>query len=102
MKIPIDQVSPYLRSGRPSSAQADSGHGSGVSGNPNVRSRDGPTYQLVDRVVPLHEASVITGLSVDTLKRCGKREEIKIIRLSPRRIDIRLSDLWAFIDARAD
>jgi hypothetical protein len=102
MKTPVNQRSPYPVSARPSSAQADSGHGIGVIGNPNVRSRDGPTYQLVDRVVPLSEASVITGLSVDTLKRCGKREEIKIIRLSPRRVGIRLSDLWAFIDARAD
>ena len=56
---------------------------------------------VIDRVVPLPEASVITGLSVDTLKRCHKREEIKIIRLSPRRIGIRLSDLMTFISERA-
>jgi len=56
---------------------------------------------LLDRVVPLPEASAITGLSVDTLKRCHKREELEIIRLSPRRVGIRLSALWAFIEARA-
>jgi hypothetical protein len=44
-----------------------------------------------DRVVPLAEASVITGLSVDTLKRCGARNELKILKLSPRRVGIRLS-----------
>ena len=53
-----------------------------------------------DRVVSLPEASVITGVSVDTLKRCGARSELKILKLSPRRIGIRLSDLQAFVDAR--
>ena len=54
----------------------------------------------VDRVVALPEASVITGLSVDTLKRCAARNELKILKLSPRRIGIRLSDLQAFVDGR--
>ena len=54
----------------------------------------------VDRVVSLTEASVITGLSSDTLKRCGARNEIKILKLSPRRVGIRLSDLQAFVDGR--
>ena len=53
-----------------------------------------------DRVASLPEASVITGVSVDTLKRCGARSELKILKLSPRRIGIRLSDLQAFVDAR--
>ena len=53
-----------------------------------------------DRVVTLPEASMITGLSVDTLKRCNTRNELRILKLSPRRIGIRLSDLQAFVDAR--
>ncbi len=53
-----------------------------------------------DRVVSLPEASAITGVSVDTLKRCGARRELKILKLSPRRIGIRLSDLQSFIDGR--
>ena len=53
-----------------------------------------------DRVVSLPEASVITCVSVDTLKRCGARSELKILKLSPRRIGIRLSELQAFVDAR--
>ena len=53
-----------------------------------------------DRVVALTEASMITGLSIDTLKRCSARNELRILKLSPRRIGIRLSDLQAFVDAR--
>lgn len=53
-----------------------------------------------DRVVPLLEASMITGLSVDTLKRCGARNELTILKLSPRRVGIRLSDLQRFVDER--
>jgi hypothetical protein len=65
--------------------------------SPFIRTRTDPH----DRVVPLSEAVTITGLSADTLKRCNRRGELKIIRLSPRRVGIRLSDLWAFIEARA-
>ena len=55
----------------------------------------------LDRIVPLPEASTITGLSIDTLKRCVVRNELKIIKLSPRRVGIRLSDLQRFVDDRA-
>jgi predicted DNA-binding transcriptional regulator AlpA len=50
-----------------------------------------------DRVVSMPEASTLTGLSIDTLKRCGARNELKILKLSPRRIGIRLSDIQAFV-----
>jgi hypothetical protein len=66
-----------------------------------VKSRDGPVNLFADRVVSLPEASAISGLSVDTLRRCHERKELRIIKLSPRRVGIRLSALWAFIDARA-
>ena len=54
-----------------------------------------------DRIVSLPEAAHLVGVSPDTLRRCHKRQELKIIKLSPRRIGIRLSDLNAFIEARA-
>ena len=55
----------------------------------------------IDRVVSLSEAAHLAGVSPDTLRRCHARKEIKIIKLSPRRVGVRLSDLRAFIDARA-
>jgi hypothetical protein len=54
-----------------------------------------------DRVVLITEASVISSLSVPTLKRCHQRGELKIIKLPPRRIGVRLSDLKTFLDSRA-
>jgi hypothetical protein len=54
-----------------------------------------------DRIVSLDEASQITGLSKDTIRRCHEREELEIVRLSPRRVGIRLSRLWRFIEDRA-
>lgn len=59
------------------------------------------SYPINDRVLSLPEAALICGLSVYTLKRCNARGEIKILRLSPRRIGIRLSELQAFLDSRA-
>lgn len=57
--------------------------------------------QLADRVLNLQEAAALTGLSPDTLKRCHKRKEITLVRLSPRRVGVRLRDLRTFIDSRA-
>ena len=53
-----------------------------------------------DRVVSINEASVRSNLSVPTLKRCQKRGELRILKLSPRRIGVRLSDLKTFLDSR--
>ena len=47
------------------------------------------------------EAAHLAGVSPDTLRRCHKRQELKLIKISPRRVGVRLSDLKAFIDARA-
>jgi len=60
-----------------------------------------PYPPFVDKVVSLPEAAHLAGVSPDTLRRCHKRKEIQIIKLSPRRVGVRLSDLKAFIDARA-
>ena len=56
---------------------------------------------FVDRIVTRLEAAHLAGVSQDTLRRCHKRKELTIIKMSPRRIGVRLSDLKAFIDARA-
>jgi excisionase family DNA binding protein len=53
-----------------------------------------------DRVITIYEAAQRTGCSVATLKRCNKRGELRILKLSPRRIGVRLSDLKAFLDTR--
>jgi hypothetical protein len=53
-----------------------------------------------DRVLSINEAAVYLTLSVPTLKRRGKLGELRILKLSPRRIGVRLSDLQAFLDGR--
>jgi hypothetical protein len=58
-------------------------------------------YSANDRVISVQEAALRTGCSISTLKRCNARGELKIIKLSPRRVGVRLSDLKAFLDSRA-
>jgi hypothetical protein len=53
-----------------------------------------------DRIISINEAAARTGCSVATLKRCWARGELKVIRISPRRIGVRLRDLEAFLAAR--
>jgi hypothetical protein len=60
-----------------------------------------PYPPLLDKVVTLSEAAHLAGVSPDTLRRCHKRHELTIIKMSPRRVGVRLSDLKAFIDGRA-
>ena len=54
-----------------------------------------------DRVVSVHEAATRAGVSPATLKRCSARGELQILKLSPRRVGIRLSKLNAWLDSRA-
>ena len=68
---------------------------------PTPYEQTGPYPPFLDKIVSLPEAAHLAGVSPDTLRRCHKRQEIKIIKLSPRRVGVRLSDLRAFIDARA-
>ena len=69
---------------------------------PTIPENQLPPYPpFSDKVVSLPEAAHLAGVSPDTLRRCHKRQELKIIKLSPRRIGVRLSDLKAFIDGRA-
>jgi hypothetical protein len=60
-----------------------------------------PYPPFLDKVVTLSEAAHLAGVSPDTLRRCHKRHELTIIKMSPRRVGVRLSDLKAFIDDRA-
>jgi excisionase family DNA binding protein len=53
-----------------------------------------------DRVVSLPEAAHIVGVSKDTLRRCAKRGELRILQLSPRRRGVRLSDLKLYLESR--
>jgi hypothetical protein len=46
------------------------------------------------------EAAAISGLSVDTLKRLAGDGELTILRLSPRRVGIRLTELKRFMAER--
>jgi len=54
-----------------------------------------------DRVLTIYEVAERTGCSVATLRRCAKRGELRLLRLSPRRIGVRLSELRRWLDARA-
>jgi hypothetical protein len=60
-----------------------------------------PFTMALDPMANLAQAENITGLSKWTLKRLGKRGELTIIKLSPRRVGIRMSELQRFLDARS-
>jgi hypothetical protein len=47
------------------------------------------------------EAAARAGCSVATLKRCWQRGELRVVKISPRRIGVRLNDLRAFIASRS-
>jgi predicted site-specific integrase-resolvase len=58
-------------------------------------------YPITDPVISLPQAAVISGVSVDTLKRAHRRGEIRILKLSVRRVGVRVSELNRYIDSRA-
>ena len=53
------------------------------------------------RVLNLNEAAMIAGVSPSTLKRRGAAGELKITKLSPRRVGIRADHLTAWLDTRS-
>ena len=53
----------------------------------------------IDRVVSLSEAGTILGCSKWTLKRQCKAGKIAILKISARRVGIRLSEIVRFLDA---
>lgn len=60
-----------------------------------------PALIINDKVVSIREAAEISGISTSTLKRRLKAGELKLTRMSPRRVGIRLSMLHGWLDARA-
>jgi excisionase family DNA binding protein len=67
----------------------------------NFKTQLSLSASFVDKVISLPEAAHLLGVSPDTLRRCHKRNELTIIKLSPRRVGVRLSDLKAFLEGRA-
>lgn len=59
-----------------------------------------PISPSADKVISITEAAELAGVSPDTLKRCHERGELKIIKISPRRRGIRLSNLQSFLETR--
>ena len=69
-----------------------------------MNSPNAPTVSLLisnDKVVSYREAAEISGISISTFKRQAKASELKILRLSPRRVGIRLSALHSWLDTRS-
>jgi hypothetical protein len=58
-----------------------------------------PTLDRFDRVVNLNDAASIIGVSVWTLRRRAKLGELTILKLSPRRNGMRLSEIQRFLEA---
>lgn len=54
------------------------------------------------RILNINEAAIIAGVSPNTLKRRGRAGELKITRLSPRRLGIRADHLAQWLDERAE
>lgn len=58
-------------------------------------------FPVEDRVITLVEAARIAGLGLTTIKEARARGELRVLRLSPRRIGIRFSDFNSWLDSRA-
>jgi hypothetical protein len=56
-----------------------------------------PPFAKLDRVITLGEAAAIAGVSLWTLKRRSDAGKLKILRLSPRRIGVRLSEIERYL-----
>ena len=54
--------------------------------------------QFIDRVVLIVEAGAILGISRWTLLRQSEAGKIKILKLSPRRLGIRMSEINRYLD----
>jgi hypothetical protein len=51
-----------------------------------------------DKVVSVDQAAAISGLSASTLKRRARAGDLKLLKLSPRRVGVRLSELGRFLE----
>ena len=54
-----------------------------------------------DKVISIDQAAALVGVSASTLKRRARAGELKVLKLSPRRVGIRLRDLTSWLDACA-
>ena len=54
-------------------------------------------HRDVDRVYSIDDAAMIAGVSPATLRRRIKEHQIRILRLGPRRIGIRASELERYL-----
>ena len=54
-----------------------------------------------DQVLSLDQAAALSGVSASTLKRRARAGDIKILKLSPRRVGVRISELSRWLDACA-
>jgi hypothetical protein len=52
-----------------------------------------------DKVISFDQAAVLSGVSASTLKRRARAGDLKILKLSPRRVGIRLSEFHRWLDA---
>ena len=57
-------------------------------------------FPIGDRVASVPEAAGIIGVSPCTVERLGKAGLLKILKLSPRRKGIRLSEIQRYLQAR--
>ncbi len=54
--------------------------------------------QFIDRVVLIEEAGAILGISRWTLLRQSEAGKIKILKLSPRRLGVRMSEINRYLE----
>ena len=54
---------------------------------------------IADKVITLCQAAELCGLSASTLKRRARAGDLRMLKLSPRRVGIRLSDFHRWLDA---
>ena len=61
-----------------------------------------PAYEpSADKVISIYQAAELSGVSASTLKRRARAGELKVLKLSPRRVGIRLSDFHRWLDGCA-
>ena len=54
-----------------------------------------------EKVLSFDEAAAMSGVSASTLKRRARAGDLKVLKLSPRRVGIRLSDFHRWLDGCA-
>jgi hypothetical protein len=92
---PAAQQAPYPSAASPTDTRRTAPHPE-ASGAP---SSTGPPYQI-DPILPIPQAAQIAGLSQWTLKRRARDGELTILKISTRRIGVRMSELYRWMDTR--